>query len=270
MPKADPIAEAEDLSNEADKHGVTLRLLGGVAFRLRCPSSLSENLKRKYMDIDFMGLREQRKEIREFFVERKYEPRRGFNTMQINRLIFNDVANGRRVDIFLDAFEMCHRFDLTSRLSIDKLTLTMADLLLTKLQVYEITDREYRDTIAMFIDHHLSVDDNDGAINQKYIANLCGDDWGLWKTISLNLERIMSVLPKYVDSPVGQKLVKERIDGLWKAIETEPKSMRWKLRARVGERMKWYELPEADREVVDSNAPFMQERNLPGRESEIG
>lgn len=254
MPEKDTIIEAEKLIEEANRRGITLRLLGGVAFRLRCPSALSENLKRKYIDIDVVGLRKERKDIQTLFLDRGYTPRTTFNTMQgFRRLIFNDIANERRVDIFLNEFEMCHKFDFTDRLKFDNLTLPLADLLLTKLQVYEITEREYRDVIALFMDHPLgTTDDDKNAVNKKYIAKLCADDWGLWKTITLNIERISSALPRYVQSEEARAKLKAEIGELSKSIESESKSFRWKVRARVGEKVKWYELPEADREVVDS------------------
>ncbi len=253
MPEKDTVLEAERLVEEANKQDVVLRLLGGVAFRLRCPSSLHENLKRKYLDIDFVGLRKQRKEIQNLFTDRGYVPRTTFNTMQgYRRLIFNDIQNERRADIFLNEFEMCHKFDFTDRLQLDSLTLPLADLLLTKLQVYEITEREYRDVIAMLTDHQLGNFDKTDLINAKYVARLCAEDWGLWRTVTLNLERITSALPRYIPSSEGQTIVKSKIDALSKALDAEPKSFRWKVRARVGEKVKWYEVPEADREVVDS------------------
>jgi hypothetical protein len=253
LPEKDPVQEAKRLVEEANKRGVVLRLLGGIAFRLRCPSTLKESLKRNYVDIDFIGNRRQRKDIQNLLTDSGYTPRTTFNTMQgFRRLIFNDIPNERRVDIFLNEFEMCHKFDFTDRLKLDTLTLPLADLLLTKLQVYEITEREYRDVIAMFSDHDLGNSDSSELINSKYIAKLCSDDWGLWRTITLNLERISSALPNYVPSSDGQSQVKSRIDMLWKTLDTEPKSFRWKVRARVGEKVRWYELPEADREVVDS------------------
>ncbi len=253
MPEKDPVLEAERLINLANQKGITLRLLGGIAFRLRCPSSVKEGLKRNYVDIDFVGTRKQRKEIQNLFTEGGYTPRTTFNTMQgYRRLIFNDIENERRVDIFLNEFEMCHKFDFTDRLKLDTVTLPLADLLLTKLQVFEITEREYRDVIAMFTDHQLGTSDAPDLINVKYIAKLASDDWGLWRTITLNLERISSGLPKYVSSPEEQSRIKSKIDKFWEALNAEPKSFRWKMRARVGEKVKWYELPEADREVVDS------------------
>ncbi len=253
-PEPDAVNEAQRIVKEAGVRDVTLRLLGGIAFRLRSPSTLQENLKRKYIDVDFVGLRKQRKEIQSLFVDLGYTPRTTFNAMNgHSRLIFNDIQNERRADIFLNEFEMCHKFDFTNRLKYHDLTLPLADLLLTKLQVVEITEREYRDVIALLRDfNHSEKDELKDTINIKYIAELCANDWGLYKTITMNLGRIQDALPTYLPSSDEQTQVKSRIEQLRKRIEDEPKSFRWKMRARVGESVKWYELPEADREVVDS------------------
>jgi hypothetical protein len=253
LPEKDAVEEASRIAKEADSRGVTLRLLGGIAFRLRSPSTLHANLKRKYVDIDFVGLRNQRKEIQNLFNHLGYTPRTTFNAMNGHvRLIFNDIENDRRVDIFLNVFEMSHKFDFTNRLKVDSITLPLADLLLTKLQVYEITEREYRDVIAFLKDQKLGAKDGPDTINTDYIAGLCSDDWGLYRTVTLNLERIESSLASYSLNDDDQKLVKGKIEGIRHQIEGQPKSFRWKMRARVGEKVKWYELPEADREVVDS------------------
>ena len=251
MPEKDAVAEAIRIVNEASQRNVTLRLFGGIAFRLRSPSTLLSQLKRHYVDIDFMGLRNQRKQTTQLFTDLGYTPRTTFNAMNGSvRLIFNDIENERRIDIFLNVFEMCHKIDFTDRLKLDQLTLPLADLLLTKLQVYEITEREYKDVIAFLHDHKLGEIDDQNTINQKYIAKLCGNDWGLWKTVSLNLERIRDSLPKY--TPDNQDTVRDSIDRLKTRLDDEPKSFGRKMRAKIGEKVRWYELPEADREDVDS------------------
>ncbi|MHB8567995.1 MAG: hypothetical protein ACYC7D_14420 [Nitrososphaerales archaeon] len=253
LPEKDPVAEAARILAKADGKTITLRLLGGIAFRLRSPSTLSANLQRRYVDIDLVGLRNQRKEITHLFNELGYTPRTTFNAMNgLTRLIFNDMENERRVDIFLNVFEMCHKLDFTSRLKLDSVTLPLADLLLTKLQVYEITEREYKDVSALLKDHDLGDSDDPDTINSKYIAKLCSENWGLWKTVSLNLERISNALPTYLPSSDDQKPIREKITLIKQKINAAPKSLGWKLRAKVGEKVKWYELPEADREVVDS------------------
>jgi hypothetical protein len=230
-----------------------LRLFGGLAIRIRCPSSEESALGRRYVDIDFMGLRKQSKDIKKLFLGLGYAPRDIFNALQGDkRLIFNDLENERRVDIFLDVFEMCHRFDLKDRLTLDKLTIPLADLLMTKLQVVEITEREYRDTIALVHDHEVGETDAPDSINAAHIASLCGDDWGIYKTLTINIDNILSALPQYQLQPESKELVANRLKELRNKIENEPKTMRWKLRARIGEKKKWYELPESDKEVVDS------------------
>lgn len=255
-PEKDVVLEAQKIVQEAESRKVTLRLLGGIAFRLRSPSSLQANLKRNYVDIDFVGLRKQSKQIKALFTDLGYTPREIFNAMNgHDRLIFNDIGNERRVDIFLNVFEMCHKFDFSDRLSVDTLTLPLADLLLTKLQVYEITEREYRDVTALLKDHQIGDKDGPDVINLSYIAKLCSEDWGLYKTVSLNLKRIEDALPGFSLGDEGTKNVQSKIETLRSGIDAAPKSFRWKMRARVGESVRWYELPEADREVVDSRRP---------------
>jgi hypothetical protein len=255
-PEKDVVLEAQNIVQEAESRKVTLRLLGGIAFRLRSPSALQANLKRNYIDIDFVGLRKQSKQIKSLFTDMGYTPREIFNAMNgHDRLIFNDIGNERRVDIFLNVFEMCHKFDFSERLSVDKLTLPLADLLLTKLQVFEITEREYRDVTALLNDHQIGEKDDPEKINLSYVAKLCSEDWGLYKTVTLNLQRIEDALPGFSLGDETTNNVKSKIEQLRDGIEKAPKSFRWKMRARVGESVKWYELPEADREVVDSRRP---------------
>jgi hypothetical protein len=255
-PEKDVVLEAQHIVQEAASRKVVLRLLGGIAFRLRSPSALHANLKRNYVDIDFVGLRKQSKQIKTLFTDLGYTPREIFNAMNgHDRLIFNDIGNERRVDIFLNVFEMCHKFDFSNRLELDALTLPLADLLLTKLQVYEITEREYRDVTALLRDHQIGEKDDQEKINCAYVAKLCSEDWGLYRTVTLNLERIEKALPGFSLGEEASADVKSKIEHLRGDIEKAPKSFRWKMRARVGESVRWYELPEADREVVDSRRP---------------
>jgi hypothetical protein len=245
--------ETERIVEAAERKGIILRLFGGMAIRFHCQSATHRSLQRKYADIDFMGLRKQAAEIKKLFPELGYAPREIFNAMSQNRrFIFNDIAQGRRVDIFLDTFQMCHEFDFKDRLSLDKPTIPLADLLATKLQVVEISEREYRDIIALLHDHDLGNSDSREIINAEYLAKLCAGDWGIYKTFTLNLDRIRKSLPEYHLEQDYQEIVKKRLDDLASRFEQVPKSIKWKARARVGEKMQWYYLPEMDKEVVDS------------------
>lgn len=249
----DIVQEAKRIVDAANERGLTLRLFGGMAVRLHCPSATHRGLQRKYADIDLMGLSKQSKDLKKFFVNLGYTPREIFNAMQgAKRLIFNDIEHGRRVDIFLDRFEMCHKFNFANRLSIDTPTISLADLLATKLQVVEMTDREYRDILAIIHDHEIGNSDAPETINGAYLADLCGQDWGVYKTFTVSIQNLLARLADYELAPNDADLVRKRLEALRTQIEDAPKSTGWKLRAKIGDKKKWYELPEQDKEVVDS------------------
>ncbi len=249
------VEETKRIINAAEGQGIMLRLFGGLAIRFRSPSATHGPLRRDYADIDFMGLRKQGKEIRKLFPTLGYAPREIFNALQGDRrLIFQDVENQRRIDVFLDIFEMCHRFDFRDRLSLDKTTIPLADLLATKLQVVEITEREYKDVIALLNDHAVGDTDAPEVINGNYLARLCADDWGIYKTFTINIANILDALTHYNLEGKNEDLVQDRFRNLQKMIENAPKSMKWKLRARVGEKKRWYELPEADKKIVNAQS----------------
>lgn len=253
MPDTDIVKEAERIIDTAEKYEITLRLFGGMAVRFHCPSATHRELARKYADIDFMGLKKQSRGMKKLFVDLGYTPRDVFNALSGDtRLIFNDITNGRRVDIFLDVFEMCHKLDFKDRLLLEKYTIPLADLLATKLQVVEITEREYRDIISILNDHEISDSDKPETINGKYLAKLCSQDWGIYKTFSINLGNILAALDQYKLNSETEKTVRKRVQDLTSRIENEPKSLGWKMRARIGEKKQWYELPEQDKEIVDS------------------
>jgi hypothetical protein len=253
VPVTDIVQEAERIIETAEKNQITLRLFGGLAVRFHSPSATHRELARKYADIDFMGLKKQARGMKKLFVDLGYTPRDIFNALHGDtRLIFNDIDNGRRVDIFLDAFEMCHKLEFKDRLLVDKYTISLADLIATKLQVVEITEREYRDIISLFNDHEISSSDAPETINGKYLAKLCSNEWGIYKTFSINLGNILAALGHYKLSAESENTVRKRIQDLTTMMENEPKTLAWKLRARVGDKVQWYELPERDKEVVDS------------------
>ena len=261
MPLEDPLEEAKRVLAKAQQDKIVLKLIGGVAVCVRCPSAKRPTLGRRYVDIDLVGLSKQSTPIRRFFSKLGYVPRDRFNAMYGDRrLIFNDTDHNRRVDVFLDVFEMCHTLNLKDRLQLDGLTIPIADMLATKLQIVEVTQKDYKDMMAILLDHEVGSSD-EGMINGDYLAKLCGGDWGIYKTMTLNLGRLSEVVPEFQLGQDGE-VVKTRIKSLHKMIENEPKSLKWKMRARIGERTPWYRLPEADKEVVDSR--------MPGTETSIG
>ena len=246
--------ESQRILRAAEDRKVVLRLLGGLAVRVHSPSASHRILEREYADIDVMGLRKQSKDIKALFSELGYAPREIFNALQGDRrLIFNDLNNQRRVDVFLDVFEMCHHFDFRKRLLLDKNTISLSDLLATKLQVVHMTEREYKDLIALIHDHELGDSDTPETINGRYLSQLCAENWGIYKTFTISISNTMLALTQYQLDPQDQEIVSARLQELLNMIEAAPKTMAWKIRASLGDKKRWYELPEEDKKVVNGH-----------------
>jgi hypothetical protein len=159
------------------------------------------------------------------------------------RMLFHDLEHGRQVDVFVGSFRMCHEIPFADRLKPGESTVPLAELLLTKLQIVELNEKDVRDTVLLFHGHEVA-DHDDDAVNGDRIAELCGADWGLWRTITANLARCRELLPDYPLPESDRKRVSKRLSALLERIEEAPKSRGWRLRAKVGERKRWYDLPE--------------------------
>jgi hypothetical protein len=241
----DVIAEAERISAAAKEAKLSVKLVGGAAINLHSASARVPPLKRKYGDLDFVVPSKQRPAVQKLFESLGYQGEARFNLLNGHqRLLYLDGVNGRQVDIFIDRMKMCHVIELASRLTHDGPTLTPIDLLISKLQVYEVNMKDLVDSIALLLDHSVGENDDD-AFNAPYLAKLTAEDWGLYRTLQLNIERVRKAAG---EMPVDAALIGQRLDELWACIEAKPKSMKWKLRARVGDRVSWYELPEEVRQ----------------------
>jgi hypothetical protein len=240
---ADIVAEGERLLGMASQEGVPLRLLGGVAVRLKAPE-IPASLDRSYKDIDLAVTKKAAGAADKLLREAGYEPHVSFNAMHAReRGLYFDDANGRQVDLFIHSFRMCHEIPLGDRLDVEDHTVPLAELMLTKLQIIEVNEKDIRDTVLLFHGHPIA-DHDDGAVNGARIAALCASDWGLWRTITANLERCRDHVDDYELPADERERIHGRFDQLLGRIEAEPKSRGWKLRARVGERKRWYDLPE--------------------------
>ena len=222
-----------------------MKLVGGAAVNLHSSSARQPPLKRKYGDLDFVAPSRQRQAAEKLFESLGYQGDRRFNTLNGHqRLLYVDGVNQRQIDIFIDRMKMCHVIELANRLGHAGPTLTPADLLLSKLQVYEVNMKDLVDTTALLLDHPIA-DHDDDAIDATYLARLTSDDWGLHRTLQLNTVRVRDAAREL---EVDAEQVNQRLDELWARIDAQPKSLKWKLRARVGDRLTWYELPEEVRQ----------------------
>jgi hypothetical protein len=241
-PLANLVDEGLRITEAAEERDVTLRITGGVGIALRCPSAAAPPLARSYADIDCVVNGRERPAVTALFEALGYQPDPAFNAIHgQSRLFFWDAANNRQLDVFVDKVQMCHTIDLRSRLDVHQQTLSLADLLLMKLQIVETNHKDMIDILALFADHDLTHDES--GINIDYLASLAGDDWGLWKTTTMVAERA-DRLARELDGFGGRGVIHGRVRGYLQALEDAPKSRGWKIRARIGERKRWYELPE--------------------------
>jgi hypothetical protein len=240
-----PLEEAVRVIDAGEAHGVPLRATGGVGIALISPSAGRAPLERRYQDIDFVVVSKHANQVAQLFLGLGYEPEEEFNVLHgQRRLFFLDPVHQREADVFLDRIEMCHSLDLRQRLTIYAHSLTPADLLLSKLQVVETNPKDYQDAIALLADHDLTADDK--GININRINELCAGDWGWWRTVTMVAERAHKVAREFSQGPEGAWLahVPDRIRHLLAEIERADKSRRWKIRARVGDRVAWHDTPE--------------------------
>ncbi len=248
---ADPVDETRRILEAANAAGLAIRAVGGVAVALIAPTIGRLQPPRAYHDIDLVAPAGS-PAITRLLTSLGYEPARQFNTLNgSERLLFHDHG-GRRIDVFIDTIRMCHELSFGDRLAVEAWpwTLPPADLLLSKLQIVEQTDRDAQDVLALLADHELAEDDRDG-IGLPRIRQVCGRDWGWWRTVDDNLQGLIArwTEPTAADesdavAARARARARDRAHALRAALAACPKSMGWRARAAVGPRIRWYDLPE--------------------------
>ena len=238
----DILDEMNRLIDSARTNSILMRAIGGLAVRVRS-GDLQKFFTREYRDLDFVVADSERKKIEPFFQEMGYESHRQFNVLNgSKRQIYLDPNSERHIDIFVGNFEMCHKLPMNGRLQLDPVTVPLAELLLSKAQIVELNHKDALDIASVLLYNETGSDDN-GKINLVYIAKLCGQDWGLYKTTSINLKRVEEVVGEetlnLTESERG--LIRKRISAIQQTFESMPKSLAWQMRDKVGTRVRWYE-----------------------------
>lgn len=240
------INEALKLVEDAEKEGITLRIMGAIAIYLhsRGYEEIWRRLDRlsgkQFTDIDLMCCESTRSKVLKFFEDRGYSYNKTQATIYGDkRLIFMGNAIPL-VDVFFNRLEMCHTINFKGRLTADYPTIPLAELLLEKLQIVKINEKDIKDAIVLLRAHDLGQNDED-IINVGYIADILSNDWGFYYTVTTNLKKIKNLLPKYnvlTDKDIHN--VSNKIDNIIDIIEKTPKSIGWKMRAKIGASKKWY------------------------------
>ncbi len=238
---------ARSLVDKGRDYGLTLRLLGSLAARAHIKNNVGflDLLQRTPThDIDFMGYSKEQNNADRMFAALGYEKDRSVafsGEYGVQRLIYHQRQAGLMAEIFLDELKMAHTIDMRGRLELDEPTISLADLMLSKLQIYQISEKDIKDMIAILAEHDLGSGDKE-RIDTDYIVSLLRDDWGFYYTATGNLKKVKELVHNYsVIEPAIQSAVAGKAEALLAQVDAAPKSMRWKLRARIGTRVKWYE-----------------------------
>jgi hypothetical protein len=249
----DPLPEALALAEGALQAGVGLKLLGGLAVRVLTPD-LPPRL-RAGQDMDFACLSKGRKATATFLEQHGCQPDRRFNNLNGDRQMYFVAPSGRPIDVMVDRLTMCHVLDFRSGFSRLPYTLDAIDILLSKLQIVELNEKDARDIFQLLAGLPVAAAgtgtsggarDGGVVLDTDRLGQLLAADWGWWRTVTGNLDKLPGLA---VDKP-ELILPGARFDPLAQAARlaevasTVPKGMKWKLRANVGDRVRWYELPE--------------------------
>lgn len=235
--------EMRRIVSEAQRQGIVLRLIGGLAVKVHCPHADHRALEREYPDLDFVADKAGARKLADFLPAMGYAPNKTFNTLNGDRRqLYYDEAWGRQIDVFIGDFEMCHKLPLAHRLRVEPLTAPLAELFLSKAQIVELNRKDVLDLLALLLDHEVGHGDEE-TINLNVIADLCAKDWGLYTTVSMAIHKVQDILAQggvELDA-VQIETIRRRLATIQEAMDAAPKTLAWKMRARVGTRVRWYE-----------------------------
>jgi hypothetical protein len=234
------ISRALEIINKAQESNITLRLIGGAAIATIAEKG-SKIFARNYKDADYFGLSSQRKEIISLLESLGLEQNKRFNALHgYIRLMFYDQVLDSTIDIFLDEFVMCHKLILKDRLKLYYPTIPPSDLLLTKMQIINLTENDKKDIAALLYDLEIGDGDKDKILDINHIVGILSNDWGFYKTYTINHDRMVDFLKNSEYSSI----ILPKMQKIRDAVDNAPKSMKWKMRAKIGDKVKWYEEPE--------------------------
>ncbi len=261
----DPLPEALTLTRGAADAGLGLKLIGGLAVRVLCPD-FPPRLRRD-QDMDFACMSKGRKDVAAYLERAGCTGDRRFNNLNGDRQMYFTAPSGRPIDVMVDRLSMCHTLDFRPSFGRLPLTVDVIDVLLSKLQIVELNEKDVRDILQLL--GAVPVGDGqsggrhaagqarggpaDGGpagsgpvIDTERFAKLLGADWGWWRTVTINLAKLPGLVAERPEiappSPPFDPV--EQSQRLLQIAKSAPKSVKWKLRANIGDRVRWYELPE--------------------------
>jgi len=240
------VDEAMRLVHKGEERGIQLRILGSIAYRLHSPKYLHlfTEMDRELTDIDFAAERRQTQAIREFMAGQGYRAdERVIVGTEGARHIYRHPQWPLHVDVFTDELYFCHPIPFKGRLHLDSPTITTTDLLLEKMQIVQINLKDIKDTMVLLLEHPVGEPAAGREyIDENYVAAIMASDWGFYYTFTNNLRSIPGHLPAFPAIGAHESdVIRGRVGKLLHKIENAPKSMKWKIRSKVGTRARWYQ-----------------------------
>ena len=241
---ADPLPEALELVRGAAQAGQTLKILGGLGVRALCPDFPPR--QRAGQDIDFACRGKTRRQVADHLERAGCEPDKRFNNLNGDRQMYFTAPSGRPIDVMVDKLSMCHVLDLRPSFGSASPALDPADLLLSKLQIIELNAKDAHDIFHLLSGVQVGRDPAGPSIDPDRFGSVLAGDWGWWRTVTGSLAKLPGLLaeqPSLVPPrPRFDPLAQAR--QLQDVADTVPKGLKWKLRANIGDKVRWYELPE--------------------------
>jgi hypothetical protein len=241
----DLMPAAVELIEAGNARGVPLRLVGGLAVRYLTPDFPPRT--RAGQDLDFATSSDFKRPLIEYLEERGFLGDRRFNSLHGHKQMYFQTADGRALDVMVDKLEMCHVLDFKNRLDRLPITLDVADLLLTKLQIVELNQKDAQDIIYLMSAFPVADGDEPGTVSLGRMTSMVSEDWGWWRTVTMNLDKVRDLASGEAASLVPSGAPHDAVEQVARvrgAIDDAPKSLKWKLRAKVGDRKRWYLEPE--------------------------
>ena len=237
------IDEARKIINKAKERGVSLRLIGALAFNLHCPefNHIHHKWGRVFTDTDFVSRAEYGSTLLEVYRELGYRDDEMITTLYgSTRMVFDNPETGFHSDIFFDKLDFCHELPLRDRLDVDELTIPLAELFLEKMQIVQINEKDLIDTMMLVREHPIGESDAE-TINGPIIGRILAADWGFWRTVTMNMEKTEALLEQTdLFESADVAIIRERMAQIRGYIDDTPKPLAWKMRSKIGDRVKWY------------------------------
>jgi hypothetical protein len=243
--------------------GVLVRILGGVAFQYHEHGRpMPITLRRQTADIDLAVYGKDMAVLGDVLRLNGWQPHRELNFLHgSRRLLF--YRDGIYLDIFVDSLELCQTIELRGRLEKASPTLSLADLLLSKLQIIQLAEKDLTDIVSLLSIHDLGGPDSEAErVSVDRVVNIGSRDWGFAHTMDRNLNITLNSAILEGTEEVRQS-VRAKVQKLLHALTNAPKSLRWRLRAQVGERYRWYKIPESEAvRLTDRDSGQEGDRNV--------